>query len=403
MSIQNLQLRYRIINIPYIIGTSLFGAMIYIYMDNLGYNLTSINIFILLFYLVSFITEIPAGVLSDTFGRRNIDILGSSLRGLGLFVLFLSNGGITSLIFAAIFTSLGSSLGGMTAWLIDSIQAINKDYNFEKFFSNNAVIFTSISMIFTFLGARIFASINLALPILLSAIMLFVSSFVTFFLVKNDREKRCKENNDIKPFEEYSLTLKNAIKFLKENKFILLIFISFLGSSFLTTLPSYHWQLYFVNGDEGVFTAGYISIFISISSIIGAFVAPRLKLDKKGKILFLIFSSIFNAILLILSVIFENIILSLSFFFLHIAINAIDSFLIGIYLISVFQKDNRRTLGAFYSTMETIIVILVILFNSIWTLFLDLGEAWIVMAIISMIFSLPLLILVYKRQKEISA
>ncbi|MCL1936423.1 MAG: hypothetical protein FWF57_08655 [Defluviitaleaceae bacterium] len=259
-----------------------------------------------------------------------------------------------TLIISSILTSIGTSLRGLDAWFVDSIREIDGNYNFESFFSKISILFTFLNMIFVFLGAQILANLNLSLPIIISSIL--------------------------KPF-------------------ILLVMISFLGSSFLTTLPSYYWQILFLS-EDGNIISGYISVILSILSVTVVYYLPKMKFDNNKRIKALIINAVISPIFLILSVIFQNFYISLLFFIIHVVFSAVESFIIGIYIIDLFNKDNRRTLGAFYETLQTIIVMLVLLTNTILIERVSMGISWIIMSIMSVVFTVPLLIMVLKRQNE---
>lgn len=69
--INTLKLKFYIITFFYEIGIALFSATLYLYMEVIGYSISDINLYISIFWLVSFFSEIPSGALSDSFGRRN--------------------------------------------------------------------------------------------------------------------------------------------------------------------------------------------------------------------------------------------------------------------------------------------------------------------------------------------
>ncbi len=51
-------------------GIMVFGGTLYLYMKSIHYSYADINLFLSIFWIVGFITEIPSGVIADTFGRK---------------------------------------------------------------------------------------------------------------------------------------------------------------------------------------------------------------------------------------------------------------------------------------------------------------------------------------------
>ncbi|MGZ1158428.1 hypothetical protein ACXO19_05665 [Lactobacillus delbrueckii subsp. bulgaricus] len=56
------------ISILYTMGTSLWSGTIYLFMRHNGYSYSLINLFLEIFWLVTFFAEIPSGYIADKFG-----------------------------------------------------------------------------------------------------------------------------------------------------------------------------------------------------------------------------------------------------------------------------------------------------------------------------------------------
>ncbi|WMM90866.1 hypothetical protein Q7C09_05770 [Heyndrickxia coagulans] len=90
------------------------------------------------------------------------------------------------LILSAVFTLLGESLrsGTVDSWMIDSIHEEEKDYPFEKVFSNNQVFGTTFSLLAGYVGAQVLGNIDLSYPVLAGAILLLCPMAVAVFFMK---------------------------------------------------------------------------------------------------------------------------------------------------------------------------------------------------------------------------
>lgn len=51
-------------------GIMVFGGTLYLYMKSIHDSYADINLFLSIFWIVGFITEIPSSVIADTFGRK---------------------------------------------------------------------------------------------------------------------------------------------------------------------------------------------------------------------------------------------------------------------------------------------------------------------------------------------
>lgn len=78
------------ISILYTVGISLWSGTIYLFMRHSGYNYSQINLFLEIFWLVTFFAEIPSGYIADKFGYLKTIMASGIIRALGLVILALS-------------------------------------------------------------------------------------------------------------------------------------------------------------------------------------------------------------------------------------------------------------------------------------------------------------------------
>ncbi|MCK8607000.1 MFS transporter [Apilactobacillus ozensis] len=98
------------ITIIYNSALGIWSGTIYLFMRHVGYTYAQINMFLMAFWIVTFIAELPSGWLSDYFGHINIFLLSCVIRSLGLLILFLTANNVFNLIMVAILTGIGDSL-----------------------------------------------------------------------------------------------------------------------------------------------------------------------------------------------------------------------------------------------------------------------------------------------------
>ena len=82
------------ISILYTVGTSLWSGTIYLFMRHSGYSYSLINLFLEIFWLVTFFAEIPSGYIADKFGYLKTIMASGIIRALGLIIMDDSQRGL---------------------------------------------------------------------------------------------------------------------------------------------------------------------------------------------------------------------------------------------------------------------------------------------------------------------
>ena len=158
---------------------SLTGAWVAILAAR-GYSLVEIGIAETVFHITSLIFEIPSGVLADVFGRKKMLIVSSIMRMIGNIVMIFSDSLFMvclSIAFQAL--SYNSSSGSGDALAYDSLKVAKMEDGFEKYESNQLIIYRICSGLSTlcagfalFIGHRIAYGTDL----IMCAVQIFVLS-----------------------------------------------------------------------------------------------------------------------------------------------------------------------------------------------------------------------------------
>ena len=161
---------------------SLTGAWVAILAAR-GYNLVDIGIAETVFHITSLIFEIPSGVLADVFGRKKMLIVSSIMRMLGNIIMILSDNLFTvclSIAFHALSYNFSSGTGDALAY--DSLKAANAESRFERFESDQLVIYRLCSGISTlcagfalFIGHRLAYGTDLITGVIQIAVLMSLS------------------------------------------------------------------------------------------------------------------------------------------------------------------------------------------------------------------------------------
>ena len=158
---------------------SLTGAWVAILAAR-GYNLVDIGIAETVFHITSLIFEIPSGVLADVFGRKKMLIVSSIMRMIGNIIMILSDNLFTvclSIAFHALSYNFSSGTGDALAY--DSLKAANAESRFERFESDQLVIYRLCSGISTlcagfalFIGHRLAYGTDLITGVIQIAVLM---------------------------------------------------------------------------------------------------------------------------------------------------------------------------------------------------------------------------------------
>ena len=161
---------------------SLTGAWVAILAAR-GYNLVDIGIADTVFHITSLIFEIPSGVLADVFGRKKMLIVSSIMRMIGNIIMILSDNLFTvclSIAFHALSYNFSSGTGDALAY--DSLKAANAESRFERFESDQLVIYRLCSGISTlcagfalFIGHRLAYGTDLITGVIQIAVLMSLS------------------------------------------------------------------------------------------------------------------------------------------------------------------------------------------------------------------------------------
>ncbi len=128
---------------------SLTGAWVAILAAR-GFTLVEIGIAETVFHITSLIFEIPSGVLADVFGRKKMLIISTIMRMIGNIIMIASNNLFMvcmSIAFMALSFNFSSGSGDALAY--DSLKLEGQESKFERYESNQLIIYRLCSGIST--------------------------------------------------------------------------------------------------------------------------------------------------------------------------------------------------------------------------------------------------------------
>lgn len=207
---------------------SLSGAWVAI-LASRGFSLAQIGFAETIFHIVSILFEIPSGVLADVFGRKKTLVISCLMRIAGDLVMIFSNN------FAMVCISIGLhalcynfSSGSGDALAYDSLKSVGEEQRFEKYASNQLVIYRACEGLST-----LTAGFALILGYKIAYSTGVFASFIQLFLLAGLVEVRLEAPaKEFHIWKEISKCFKQSLLFLKEaRKALAMMFInSFVGA-----------------------------------------------------------------------------------------------------------------------------------------------------------------------------
>lgn len=384
---------YYLVNLLYSLGVAVWSGTIYLFMHHIGYSYGEINFFLSIFWVVTFIAEIPSGFIADHLGYLKTASISNLVRATGLAVLALSPKNFLLLALSAFLTALGDSLmsGTLPSWIANKAALNDEKDQLGEIYSTYSLIASPFNMIVGFIGAHFLANIDLRLPLLTGAAFLAVTFFILVALFKYDSQAGTQKLS----FKE--LNVVSEVKEVITNeyqtfKFILLC----LPIWFISSGPIDQWQLYFQHGKR--VDSGSILVAIGIVGYIGSYIYRYLYKKKINQLFLLIFSVIFLTISIELVVMLKgSYYLALGIFMIHNLFGTIQQMIQGTLLQeSIKTEKSRATIVSVCNALDAGVSVLILSLNGYLSDYYGIGLAWQSLAIVGLVLFFGMLIY-YKR------
>ena len=227
----NLRRQLRLLYTTGILGNlSIAGAWVVI-MASRGFSLVQIGFAETVFHITSLLMEIPSGMLADVYGRKKMLALGNIMAVTGDMITAIS-GNFTVACMAMPFHAMAFNFasGSGEALAYDSMKKVGKEAHYEKYSSNQSVIYRIASGIST-LCAGVALFLGYRKTYLISAAMGLVTLYFTLKLVEvrvsddeSDPEQDC-DRSKVKRQNDKQLTKKNDFSIVNTLKKIITYFI----------------------------------------------------------------------------------------------------------------------------------------------------------------------------------
>ena len=386
---------YYLYNILVTVALSFFNPILYIYLLSKDFSFAEVGLYLSIFWLVSFMTELPCGAITDNIGAKNSILLSSVFRVIGL-ILLLSNS-LILLYISAILSAVAESFqsGTLTSWLVNVSNKNNEEINIDKILSRNSLYALFFSAIVGFISAKYVYVYYKSLSVILSMIVFIISLFITLLFMKN-LEKTQKIS--VEKIKDSFVTVKNSLKetlYVKSSIFLMILFVI---PSILDLGPSNQWQSVFEKLDVDII--GYIWIGISVSGMLGSVIYEKLS-NKLSKLRILYFFVVVNIGMLLMFVFIQNVYAKFVLFMIYIVFFTLMSIQVSVFMHKYLVKsdENRTTTVSIFYTFESIIVAILLSVNGVLTDKVGIENTWLAfMALVGVIILSFMFVKLKKRR-----
>jgi transporter, major facilitator family len=365
---------YYLYNILVTVATAFFNPILYIYLLAKNFSFAEVGLYLSIFWLASFMTELPCGAITDNIGAKNSILLSSVFRVVGL-ILLLSNS-LILLYISAILSAIAESFqsGTLTSWLVNVSNKNNEEVNIDKVLSRNSLYALFFSAIAGFISAKYVYVYYKSLSIILSMLVFIISLFITLLFMKN---LEITQKISIEKLKGSFGTVKNSLKetlYVKSSVFLMILFVI---PSILDLGPSNQWQAIFEKLDTNII--GYIWVGISISGMLGSLIYEKLS-NELSKFHVLYIFVVINIGTLLMFIFIQNVYAKFLLFMLYIIFFTMMSIQVNVFMHKYLVKndDNRTTVVSIFYTFESIIVAILLSVNGVLTDKVGIENTWLV-------------------------
>lgn len=385
---------YYLYNILSTVASAFFNPILYIYLLSKNFSFAEVGLYLSIFWLASFMTELPCGAITDNIGAKNSILLSSVFRVVGL-TLLLSNS-LILLYISAILSAIAESFqsGTLTSWLINVSNKNNEEVNIDKVLSRNSLYALFFSAIVGFISAKYVYVYYKSLSIILSMIVFIILLFITLLFMKN---LEITQKISIEKLKGSFGTVKNSLKetlYVKSSVFLMILFVI---PSILDLGPSNQWQAVFEKLDVDII--GYIWIGISISGMLGSLIYEKLS-NELSKLHVLYLFVVINIGTLLMFIFIQNVYAKFLLFMLYIIFFIMMSIQVSVFMHKYLVKndDNRTTIVSIFYTFESIIVAILLSVNGVLTDKVGIENTWLVFLGIIGIVIISFALVMFKKR-----
>ncbi|MBF6625812.1 MFS transporter [Aerococcaceae bacterium zg-BR9] len=387
--------RYYALSFIVVVIVSFFNPILYLFLLN-SFSVQQIGTYYSLFWLISFLTEVPCGSITDVIGEKKSLYLSTIFRIIGLLLLMSNQYAV--FLLSAIFSAISESFqsGTLNSWVINTLK--KKGYeeviDYDRLFSRAVIIGSVTSMVVGFVSSKYLYTYSAYLPIIFS----IGACVVQWFIITMMTDYRENISDDYSRIKKESINeLKSVGKGLLKAKMGLVLMLLIIIPSVIDIGPSNQWQAIFYEANNPSLTS-YVWIVISICGIIGGYVSDKVLRNMRASRAFLVLIYINIALVLLMSL-HLNMLMRITLFGVYIIMNAICGVKASTLLHKEIVEDDRfrnTTVSIFYS-FDSMMMSMLLWVNGWASGMIGIENTWMWTAVLVALFVLIGYLVVFRK------
>jgi MFS family permease len=266
---------YYLVYSLYSLSWSYIGPMYALFLLSRGLDLFQMSVVPAIYWIVSFLFEVPTGAFADLAGRK-ISFLLSCVIRMCAFGLYAFADRFAVFALAEFIDALGSTLanGALDAWAVDGMRAEGETRPADRFFAR-AQMLARTAVILGGLITGYIGQNDLTLPWIAAAGTFLLTALVAGASM---REIRLPAAERLRPRASLGKTVKEGLMAVRRTPVLLLLCGLTLAAAFATMPAQMLWQprMNALTG-EGVWLMGWIWALLNVAAIAGsAVISPLL-------------------------------------------------------------------------------------------------------------------------------
>lgn len=179
--------RYYAVSLVYALASGFLVGVYPLFLRSRGLTQFEINSVLAVYFMVTFLTDVPTGAFADALGRRRSFVLGCALRSFAFAFYFFSYSYVLFLV-AETIDAIGTAFcnGAVDAWGVDALDEAGFEGRKDAIFSRISQL-SSLGVMATALIGAAAATVEIAWPWLLGAGGFFVAGVVGILMREQER------------------------------------------------------------------------------------------------------------------------------------------------------------------------------------------------------------------------
>jgi len=280
-------------------GLSFTNGILILYYRNIGFSYTQIFTLSIIYEILTFLLEIPTGILADLWSRKWVITIGHAISGFSFLVVLTAPTSFITFVIWAILSAICTALnsGTMTAIIFDTLKNENREAEYLRVQSNITILILFSQTISIICGGWIANSLGFQYTLILSALS-GISQACILAGVKEpdsfkDRVIHKQKNAFCNIFGNSFQHFKISLYHLYKNKYVRLISIfCILGFVTCSIFNNILQPLIAISGLNSYIEVSLIIAGINLLTMISIYFAQKTKgiLTKRSTLLILFIS-----------------------------------------------------------------------------------------------------------------